>query len=58
MNKWTYHRTIFTFCVKCEGKRWHEEGHFDGEKVTKKTCLKCYTTRELTDEEAKERNWS
>ena len=55
--RWNFHKIIFAFCKKCEGKRWHEKGHNDGEKITKKMCLKCYTVSEVSDEETKERNW-
>lgn len=46
---WNYHKLLFVFCKKCEGKRWHEEGHYNGEKVTKKMCLKCYNVTEVSD---------
>ena len=55
--RWNFHKIIFAFCKKCEGKRWHEKGHYNGEKITKKMCLKCYTLSEVSDEETKERNW-
>ena len=55
--RWNFHKIIFAFCKKCEGKRWHEEGHYNGEKITKKCCLKCFTVSEVSDEETQTRYW-
>ena len=46
---WNFHKIIFVLCKECKGKRMHEEGHRNGEKITRKMCLKCYKVSELKE---------
>lgn len=56
MDKWIigYPPVAFVHCNQCQKKTWHERGHMEGWISTKLICLRCYTKRNITDDDIKD----